>query len=297
MISLDTALTVTRGAPLSLTHLFASLHPNDQIFTGVYESERSQEKLIGQIYRSQTMTSAHLTYLLGLADRDPRDCVVLLEGLIKEAGYWGAKQVVANLQISSPLFPHFRQAGFSVLAKQRVFKYEPSANFDTITPNGWRPWHQEDFSAMCGLYQTLVPPLIQAVEPISRREAQGLVHYDASGTLQAYADLVYGPVGVWVLPVLHPQINEPIGDLLDQLVLDIPKLNKRPVYIASRSYQPWFESALEAGAIETSPEQAVMVRYMTLRQRVKANYTLSPVENGQPEPTITMTSVNNRRQG
>ena len=297
MISLDTALTVTRGAPLSLTHLFTSLHPNDQIFTGVYESEGSPEKIIGQIYRSQTMTSAHLTYLLSLSSSGSRDCVILLEGLIKEAGYWGAKQMVANLEITSPLFPQFRQAGFSVLAKQRIFKYEPISKFDAILPNGWRSWHQTDFSAMCGLYQTLVPPLIQAVEPISRREAQGLVYYDANGTLQAYADLVYGPVGVWVLPVLHPQITENISDLLDQLVLDIPKLNKRPVYIASRSYQPWFESALETGAVEASPEQAVMVRYMTLRQRVKANYSLSPVENGQPEPTITLSSINNRRPG
>ena len=297
MISLDTALTVTRGAPLSLTHLFTSLHPNDQIFTGIYEPEETQVKLIGQIYRSQTMTSAHLKYLLQLEDLDGRDCVVLLEGLIKEAGHWGAKQVVANLDPSSDLFPHFRQAGFSVLAKQRIFKCEPPTDTNESMPHGWQPWRQEDFSAMCSLYQTLVPPLIQAVEPISRREAQGLVHYDASGTMQAYADLIYGPVGVWVLPVIHPQINESIVDLLNQLVLDIPNLNKRPIYIALRSYQPWVESPLEAIAIEASPEQVVMVRYLALRQRVKVNYAYSPVENSQPEPTITLTSVKNERNG
>lgn len=288
---------MTRGAPLSLRHLFTSLHPNDQIFTGVYEPDDSHSKLIGQIYRSQTMTSAHLKYLLRLVDLDARDCVILLEGLIKEAGHWGAKQVVANLEPSSDLFPHFRQAGFSVLAKQRLYQCEPKADADESMPHGWQPWRQADFSAMCGLYQTLVPPLIQAVEPISRREAQGLVHYDASGTMQAYADLIYGPVGVWVLPVIHPQINESIVDLLDQLTLDIPNLNKRPLYIALRSYQPWVESPLETIAIDASPEQAVMVRYMALRQRVKANYAFLPVENGQPEPTITLTPVKNERNG
>lgn len=288
---------MTRGAPLSLTHLFTSLHPNDQIFTGVYEPDESNEKLIGQIYRSQTMTSAHLNYLLQLEDGDPRNCVVLLEGLIKEAGHWGAKQVIANVEIASALFPHFRQTGFSVMAKQRVFKCVQPVESDAILPQGWRPWSQEDFSAMRGLYQTLVPPLIQAVEPISRREAQGLVYYDPKGTMLAYADLVYGPVGIWALPVIHPQISENMGDLLAQLILDIPKVNNRPIFIASRSYQPWVESALEAIAIEASPEQAVMVRYLALRQRVKVNYAYSPVENGQPEPTISLSSIENKPHG
>jgi hypothetical protein len=294
---LDTALTVTRGAPLSLTQLFTSLHPNDQIFTGVYEPEGSQEKLIGQIYRSQTMTNAHMLFLLQCDNVNSRDFVILLEGLIKQAGHWGAKQVVANLDITSELFPHFRQAGFSVLAKQRVFQCEPSDLFEDIMPNGWRTWRHEDINAMRGLYQTLVPPLIQAVEPISRREAQGLVHYDPNGALVAYADLIYGPVGVWVLPVIHPQINENMGDLLNQMVLDVRKLNKKPIFIASRSYQPWVESALEEIALEASPEQAVMVRYLALRQRVKSTYVYSPVENGQPEPTITLSSVKERHNG
>ncbi len=223
--------------------------------------------------------------------------VILLEGLIKQAGHWGAKQVVANLDTTSDLFPHFRQAGFSVLAKQRVFKCDPPADQDPVLPQGWRTWRKEDINAMRGLYQTLVPPLIQAVEPISRRETEGLVYYDAKGTMQAYADLSYGPVGVWVLPVIHPQINEPMGDLLKQLILDIPKVNKKPIFIASRSYQPWVESVLEDIAIESSPEQAVMVRYLALRQRVYANYAYSPVENGQPEPTITLSSVKNHRNG
>lgn len=288
---------MTRGAPLSLTQLFTSLHPNDQIFTGVYEPKGSQEKLIGQIYRSQTMTNAHMMYLLQCDNANSRDFVVLLEGLIKQAGHWGAKQVVANLDITSELFPHFRQAGFSVLAKQRVFQCEPSGLFEDIMSDGWRTWRQEDINAMRGLYQTLVPPLIQAVEPISRREAQGLVYYDPKGALVAYADLIYGPVGVWVLPVIHPMIIEHMGDLLLQMILDIRKVNKKPIFIASRSYQPWVESALEDIAIESSPEQAVMVRYLALRQRVQANYAYSPVENSQPEPTITLSSVKEQHTG
>lgn len=263
---------------------------------GVYQPEGDYGKCIGQIIQSQGMSGARLNTLLQTEENEPRDLVPLLEGLIKESGHWGAKQVTADLATDSDRLPYFRQAGFSVLAKQRVYRVTALGKHDNYLERRWRRWNNDDISAIRSLYFTLVPPLIQPVEPFTRRESLGLVHYGEKGDLQAYADLVYGPVGVWVLPQVHPQSADDIGDLLAQLVVDLPDLNGRSVFFATRSYQPWVEQALADLSVEPGPEQALMVRYIALRQRVRVEFPFASLDNGKPEPTIPLAPIKNHHE-
>lgn len=247
---------------------------------------------MGQIHQSSSMNSAHINYLLQPENADAGDLVVLLEGLLQEAGQWGAKQVTADLETYSPLFPQFRQAGFSVLAKQRVFRTSIPQAAPEIE-GGWRIWNSADVHVMRRLYLTLVPPLIQPVEPLTRREMLGLIFYDRHEALQAYADLVYGPVGIWVLPLIHPQTEIPIDALLAGMLRSLPDVSGRPVFVTARSYQPWVESGLEALGGDPGPEQAVMIHYLALRQRVGAELPFAHVENGKPEPTVPYSPAQN----
>lgn len=288
-------LALTRGAPLSLANLLSSIRPTDHVFTGVYESQDGSKNVIGQIHQSQNLSSAHLSYLLQPEENDAFDLVVLLEGLIKQAGHWGAKQVIADLAIDADFLPQFRKAGFSVWAKQRVFKCESGTLVESNLDKRWRTWTSGDIHAMRSLYLTLVPPLIQPVEPLTRREKLGLVYYDDNGVLQAYADLVYGPAGAWVLPLIHPEAKENMTELLLQMLMDLPGLNGRDVFVTVRSYQPWVEHALENLSAQPGPEQVLLVRHLTIRQRVKAEFSFSPVENGKTEPTIPVTSIKNHQ--
>lgn len=242
------------------------------------------------------MPSAHLNYLLMTDESNPDDLITVLEGLIQRSGQWGAKQVIADLATDSEYFPQFRQAGFSVLAKQRVFKYTPPPGNGGKLAGHWRIWTSDDIAAMRNLYMTLVPPLVQPVEPLTRREMLGLVYYDRSGTLMAYADLVYGPVGAWVLPLIHPQIKEDILDLLTQMIMHLPPLNGRPVFVSVSSYLPWVEHAMARIADGQGLETALVVRYIALRQRVKADFSFANLENGKPEPTIPLTPINNHQE-
>jgi hypothetical protein len=290
--SLDNIWLLTRGAPLSWTCLLTSIRPMDHLFTGVYQPESRAGKLIGQVHQSPSSNGAQINYLLQTEGADPEDLVFLLEGLVKEAGHWGAKQVTADLEIDSAIFTQFRQAGFSVLAKQRVYRCEvPQAG--GTNQGGWRIWASEDIPVMRRLYLTLVPPLIQPVEPLTRREMLGLVYCDQKGLLQAYVDLVYGPVGAWVLPLIHPQTETPIDVLLSQMLSSLPELNGRPVYVTARSYQPWVESGLEAIGGEPGREQGLMIHYMAMRQRLEAEFRFAPVENGKPEPTVPYSTIRN----
>lgn len=262
----------------------------DQVFTGVYHPEGKPHKIIGQVHKSPNMSGARINYLLLTDDSEPADLVFLLEGLIKEAGHWGAKQITADLETDSEIFPQFRRAGFSVLAKQRVFRCRIPEKCDKVG-GGWRIWTCEDIPYMRRMYLTLVPPLIQPVEPLTRREMLGLVFYDNKGSLQAYADLVYGPAGIWVLPLIHPQTMISMDVLLAQMLLSLPEINGRPVYITARSYQPWVESALENMGAEPGPEQALMIHYMALRHHLEADFSFAHVENGKPEPTVPYSTI------
>lgn len=274
-----------------MANLLSSIRPTDHVFTGVYESQDGSKKIIGQIHQSQNHSSTHLNYLLHPEESDPFDLVVLLEALIKQAGYWGAKQVVADLAIDADFLPQFRKAGFSVWAKQRVFRYKSGTVVKSHHEKRWRTWTSKDIHAMRSLYLTLVPPLIQPVEPMTRREKLGLVFYDGNGVLQAYADLVYGPAGAWVLPLIHPEAKENMTDLLLQMLMDLPGLYDRDIFVTVRSYQPWVEHALENLSAQPGPEQVLLVRHLTIRQRVKAEFSFSSVENGKTEPTIPVTSI------
>jgi hypothetical protein len=277
--------------PFSWPYIVSSIRPSAHVFTGVVESQQESQKIYGQVYQSPTMASAHLNYLIQPENSDTENLVTLLEGLIEQAGCWCAKQVIADLATDSDWFPQFRQAGFSVLVKQRMFRFESLAAVEPRLKTSWRTWTTADIAAIRSLYCTLVPSLIQPVEPLTRREKLGLVYYDEKGTLQAYADLVYGPVGVWVLPIIHPQVKEDIPDLLAHMLLDLPELNGRPIYVASRSYQPWVEHALEDLSAEPGPVQALLVRYLALRQRAKLEFSFTPLENGSSEPTIPLAPI------
>ncbi len=291
---LDNVLLLTRGNPLSLTHLLLAIHPTDHVFTGVVEPSESEGKCIAQVYQSPKMSNAHINYLLHPGG-DGGHLVSLLDGLTKRAGEWGAKQIVADVEIDSPHFLQFRQACFSVLAKQTVFACSEKGMAVRNGEKGWRIWSSGDIPAMRCLYHTLVPPLVQPVEPLTRRETLGLVYYDPKGDLLAYADLVYGLLGIWALPVIHPNTKEDTTGLLAKMVASMPDRKGRPVYVTSRSYQPWVEHALLDLSPEPGPEQALLVRYIALRQRAKAEFAFTPIENGKREPTLPLAPIKNHR--
>lgn len=287
---------MTRGAPLSWTHLISSLRPAEQLFTGILESQTGNRSLVGQIYQSPYLPNAHLTYLLAPADQSLADLPILLDELSKTAGTWSATSVVAEVNQDSTWFTQFRQTGFSVFAKQRVFKFDGFLAEEQRLATPWRIWTSADINAMRSLYLILVPPLMQSVEPLTRMEMLGMVYYDPSGSLQAFADLVYGPVGAWVIPFVHPQSSVDLTDLFSRLLVDMPNLHGRPVYLVARSYQPWIESALENMEAQRGPEQVVMVRHLARRERVPANLGFQRFENGKTEPTYPIATSEILRQ-
>jgi hypothetical protein len=283
---------LTRGNPLKPLNFLSNLNPTCSTYTGVYAAE-GEPSLIGQVRYPLGTRSARLSHLMPGENSNLIALPGLLEHLAAQAGEWGAFNLVGEVDEHTLIFEALRRAGFSIYAWQRIWQ------FNTAAPNGHPP-AGEGKNAWCApdsadslhvrlLVQSLVPALVLPIDPAASGRLQGLV-YHQDGELQAYANIVYGPLGIWVQPFFRPETSQ-VPELLLDLLTGLPHRNERPVYLCVRSYQAWLESALEDLSAEVGPRQAVMVKHMAITQKSEALLRLPALEKGRPEPTAPIARV------
>ncbi len=322
---MDSALLLTRGNPAGFIANLGRLHPARGFFTGVTAGSLDDVPLIGQVIYRLGSRSARLSFIAPGQICDSRELPDLLEGLAWQAGNWGAYHVLGELEEVCPAFEGMRRAGFSVYAWQRIWKMplgpgdgsQPASGYKLTDParalkdepktrprdgrngNGahgassiWQPVREEDEFAVRSLFQNLVPPLAQSADPLAIRRQRGLVYHQGS-EIMAYAEGVFGPRGIYLYPLIHPDIDN-AASLLKALPEALTSLVGRPVYLAVRSYQAWMENTLIDLGATGSPRQALMVKHLTQAQRVPLNARLVQIENRQAEPAKSITqSVRN----
>lgn len=214
----------------------------------------------------------------------------MLEEMCVASGEWGAFCIMCELGAESPLFESFRRVDFNVWAKQRFWRISSESYSKKSPAFAWRLWNNGDIKAMRMLHQNLVPKIFHNLEPLSRREMLGLVYLDNQNSLKAYVDLVYGPKGIWALPIIHPDCADDPQIICDMLAA-LPKPGKRQISICVRSYQPWLETMLEQLSAESSLEQELMVKYLALRQKVTARLDLAELKNGRVETGLPVAHI------
>lgn len=292
---------MTRGNPLKPLNFFYNLNPTLSTYTGVYAVEGSQP-LVGQIRYPLGTHSARLSFLMPGETCNLIALPGLLEYLAVQAGSLGALNLIGEVDERTHIFEALRRAGFSIYAWQRIWQFNspippgdksarkngkaqpPDSRQDT-----WCAPSSADGVAIRNLYQSLVPALVLPVEPAGNGRLQGLVYHRA-GELLAYASVIYGPVGIWVQPFIHPETGN-VPELLLELLTGLPHRNQRPIYLCVRSYQAWLESALEDFSAEVGPRQAVMVKHMAVAQKSELMLRLPALEKGRPEPSAPIARV------
>jgi hypothetical protein len=290
VLSLDSALSLTRGNPVGLMAALSQLNPRRDSFTGVVPASDCDPKLIGQMYYTQGQRSARLSFMAPASAGGSPGIADLLDGLTCQAGDCGAFNLLAEADEHHPIFENLRRSNFFVYAWQRIWRFTPSAQGEKGGSNRWKAASPLDEIALRSLYQALVPPLVQSAEPFIYRPHQGLV-YRQNGEVLGFIEGRHGPRGVYLQPVIHPDVEDALGLLVD-LIQALPVLYLgRPVYIAVRSYQSWLESALEELHGQAAPRQALFVKHLASAQRVLATNKRMVLEKHQAEPTAPM--VNN----
>jgi len=296
VLCLDSALSLTRGNPVGPLAAFSQLNPRRDSFTGVVPASDCDPKLIGQMYYTQGQRSARLSFMAPSNAGASPGISDLLDGLTCQAGDWGAFNLLAEAEEHHPIFENLRRSNFFVYAWQRIWRFIPPGQGERGVSNRWRTASALDEIALRSLYQSLVPPLVQSAEPFVLNSHQGLVyrHADAKhqhGEVLGYIEGRHGPRGVYLQPVIHPDVEDAQGLLVD-LLQALPALYLgRPVYIAVRSYQSWLEAAMEELHGQAAPRQALFVKHLVSAQRVLATNKRLAMEKQQAEPTAPM--VNN----
>jgi hypothetical protein len=287
MLSLDSALLLTRGNPISLGGFLAHLHPAAGVATSVAGDPDDRDMLIGQLNYNRGERSARISYLLPFDVCTAYSVMSLFDGLAVEAGRMGALNLLAELDETSPAFETLRRAGLSVFGWQRIWKLPFDNDSYTGEASPWQDAQSIDEIPIRSLFQCLVPPLSQGIDPLPNHRTRGMV-YRQGGELMGYIEFTAGPRGIYLNPLIHPDV-ENVDRLLTSLAPRLAPLLLRPVYMAVKFYQAWLEPSLEQLQGEVAPRQALMVKRLAASQRVMAlNPTQAVLETRRVEPTAPL---------
>lgn len=251
ILLLDSARLLTRGNPLSATALLSYLDPRRNLYTAV--ARQDEKNLMGQVFLRSGETSARLVFLAPGEQMEDL-ALPLLDHLSKQAGEWGAHYLLAEVDEELPAFKFLRQAGFAMYAWQRIWKLP--AFLEETDSSPWREVQESDWPSIQLLYAQIVPALLQGVENLPR-QVSGLVCVGEEGP-EAYVSLLAGPAGVWLQPLVPPDLTGFTACLPG--MVKAAKSGKRQIYLCVRSYQAWLEAPLEEFGASAGPRQAVMVK-------------------------------------
>ena len=278
---LDTAHVLTRGGGFTAGIFRSFFAPESEAFTWICADDCGQQPILGQFAHRIAFPVARLTLLAPEEALESEITINLLEQLARQAGEHGAFHLLAEIPEESNGFESLRKAGFVVYARQRVWKMQE--NDETYKPESrWETPAKEEVVVAQSLYHSLVPGMVQQIEPLPSKKVRGLVCHDDGGII-GYVDLKSGPRGIWAQPFIHPDtadVDTHLKDMFDS----IPNRRSRKVYLCIRSYQSWLESALDILGAEPGPQQAVMVKHLAAKHPVKRPFAL-PQLDGQPEIT------------
>ena len=263
------------------------LNPGNDIFTGVAQSSDFEKSLIGQIRFTPGERSARLSFLIPSPITDTGQLLSLLDGLAVQAGSWGATNLLVEVPEKNILFESIRRAGFVVYARQQIYRLSFRNGSGSETGTIWKFATPNDENAIKYLFKSLLPPIVLAAEPLPENGLFGLVYYQ-NNILRAYAECVFGPAGIYVRPLFHPDV-ENVAELINALEYSLSPLLRRPVYLVIRSYQAWLESVIYGRHQKTTTGQALMVKRLALTQKVEQMVLhRSVIEETQTEPTVPL---------
>jgi hypothetical protein len=274
-VFLDSALMVTRGSTLIPSVLFSGFGQATGLITWVCKEDCDEKPLMGQSYHPAASPTARLSFLAPQEALDSPSTKRLLEQLAKQAGQHGAFYLRAEIEADSPIFEAIRKTGFSAYTRQRIWQYDlPEPNKKAT--NHWRMIRHIDLVAVQSLYRQIVPEFVLNIEPSNSISPAGLVFSEGT-ELFGFAEVKYGVRGIWIKPIIKPDIEHADQILID-LLHSLPDRHARPVYFCVRAYQPHIEPALETLKANPGPRQNAMVKILAVHHKLREGFALPNLE-------------------
>jgi hypothetical protein len=296
-ICLDAQMGFTRGSNTLWNALMEIVPTGRNVCTLVYRPHAKHESAaIGQIAHHPGDPHARVSFVGPARALSSPNSIYLLEALVEAAGVSGAHHLIAEVKEESRAFESLRLAGFSIYARQRIWRLNGDLQADTDRFVGaWRSIQESDHNAVQTLYHNIIPPLVQHIEPPPSHQRCCMVYWNQD-ELMGYMQVSTGPLGTWVQPLLHPAVEDTEALLMaafrqtgmDGLV---------PLSVCVRSYHGWMNAILERIGFDTWQDQAVMVKHLAATVRKPALAHLRPLEGTRPEPTAPIVRIEESQPG
>ncbi|MHB8086913.1 MAG: hypothetical protein ACYDH2_01570 [Anaerolineaceae bacterium] len=264
------------------------LKPSAESFTAVVESSEANTCLISQVLHKTGERSALLNFLVMENSSDINDVLELWDYLNGKAGEMGALNVLAEVPESSPVFESLRKAGFTPYGWEAAWKLPKKVSVSSDSEHEWTIALPTDDPQLRSLYQSMVPPIVQAAEAYANGGTRRLV-YRENDEIVAFVESSTGPNGLYLRPLIHPAVLD-ISTLLNALISQFIDIGQ-PVYLQVRSYQAWLLNTLEMIGGESSNHFTLLVKHLAILQRNGVIITNGKLVNSrQAEPTAPMVS-------
>jgi hypothetical protein len=277
---LDSELRCTREAADSQSVLLYSILPvlplgkPGSLHTLIGRAD--QQRIVGQFRVRADDRVAQMVYIAPELETQGHDTawLNLIDAMASEAGKRGVHMLTAEVDEDSPLFVTMRTAGFAVYARQELWRRDP-APAPNIESADLHESKDIDSGAIQSLFCNIVPRLVQPVA-MPPEESEGFL-YRHEGRVQGYVAVSTGKCGVYVMPLLHPDIlYRDAVTILAGVLARIGRADRLPVYVCVRRYQDWLEDALTELGFAPCQPQALMVRHIAAGVR-QAQFT--PLEH------------------
>ena len=293
---LDNRLALTQWLALvPAGAMLAYIAPATGIYTYLAEQEPGHHAppMIGQFVYQNDADFAHLTFLAPSAAVNSPAVPELLDYLARESGKHGAKNLLAEIHEDSNIFEVLRNTGYAVYTRQQVWQIEQTSISPAET-TAWREVQPKDELSIRALYSSNVPPLVQQTEPAPWENLNGFVYYQKD-KLTAYCHLIEGPRGMIAQLFVDHEIDH-LTERLADLFADLPGRRARPLYVVIRSHQGWLTPAMHDLNASPGPHQAVMVKRMTVPNKVDLSIKLpaTGLENARPEASVYSNAANQK---
>ncbi len=246
---------------------------------------------------------ADISFISPALDAHP-DAVTIWYRLLAEATNelceQGCQRIYAQVVSDNGAEEVFRQAGFTVYAREDIYVLPPERinSFPpSVGPRMLRRQHKRDAWNLLRLYTAATPRPVQLAEGMVSSEGRlgnltdwweqalgmGYVLDSKVDTnLVGAVRLTRGRAANWLRIYLHPQAQGEAGELVCGALGLVRSGHPRPVYCAVREYEGGVRGYLEAGGFEHVFKRSLLVKYATVRVKEPALWAVPVLEKSAP---------------
>ena len=284
----------------------ASLLPFDEAksMTVVLHEQRQGDKQAGFLQARQppgqpTLYIQRLTPPLDRGEDAQAAWSRLINYAVTAAGERGIQRIFGCVGNGSPERAVLSAAGFSLYAREDIYRLAVAPRSQAQAPSGIRPEQSVDRVGINRLYSGITPRLVQQAEfptgigtdwlcgPMDWTQGEGFILEDKVG-MAGYGYLMSGRIGHWLRILVHARAYDRASELVDYGLALLNYYPPLPVYCEVREYQGGIRVPLEERGFQMFSAQCRLVRHTMARIKEPARSLVPALEKRVEAPTTTL---------